>query len=253
MSQATNFENKNSVQSPDRTLKNRDKWCGEELLEKVFRSLDKEGKDRINEMVIPVKYPKGDLIFQEGALSDGIYFVCSGLVVYGKKLNGNTDRKRIFKLMGPGDILGEETLFCSNPESRFGYARSIVRTDLLFLERSSLLDFLEDRPRLFRDFCRNVTLGLQELEKKLLHEGFLNTDRRLANLLVKVEGKLGKGEENSEGCIKLRRKTLAEILGVSKGSITKSLKKLERKKLVSLKEEKICVRSRENLREFVNK
>ncbi len=92
--------------------------------------------------------------------------------------------------LGPGDVLGEETLFGPDPEPRFGYARSIVRTDLIFLERTSLLDFLEDQPRLFRDFCRNLTSGLQELEQKLLQDGFLTTDRRLAELLGKVEEKL---------------------------------------------------------------
>jgi len=251
MSQAIDAETRPAGQSPAEAREDR---CGERLPEKIFTSLDQKQKDTLKEMVIPVEYPEGELIFQEGSLSDGVYFICSGFVVYGKKFHGKSAQKRIFKLLGPGDVLGEETLFGPDPEPRFGYARSIVRTDLMFLERTSLLDFLEDQPRLFRDFCRNLTSGLRELEQKLLQDGFLTTDRRLADLLGKVEEKLSdRGDGgNSERCVKLRRKTLAEILGVSRGSITKSLKKLERKKLVSLEDEKICVNSREGLREFVN-
>jgi len=227
----------------------------DQCLEKTFTHLTKEQKTAISKMMIPVKFREGDLIFQEGALADGIYFICRGFAVYGKGLGENSSRKRIFKLLGPGDLLGEETIFGPDPEPRFGYARAIVETGLMFLEKTSLIEFLEDQPRLFQDLCSNMTSRLKGLEEKLLHEGYLTTDRRLANLLIKVRKKLETGgqDEDSLKCLKLSRKTLAQILGVSKGSITKSLRKLENKKLITLKDENICLESREGLMKFAEK
>jgi len=253
MNQAIDIEN-TSQQNMDEEKQKWKELCEEKLLRKIFANLSREQENSIREMVIPVKYREGDLIFQEGALSDGIYFICKGLVVYGKQLNGTSNRKRIFKLLGPGDTFGEETLFGPNLEARFGYARSILDTSLFFLEKASILGLLQKQSALFKDFCFNMAIHLKELETKLLNEGFLTTEKRLANLLINVDKKLANRAKagSSRNCVQLKRKTLAEILGVSKGSITKSLKKLEQKKLVTLKNEKICIESRECLIDFTN-
>ena len=255
MNRAVNLEEK---KAPGQHLEGvEENWieqCENRFFSKIFTGLNQERTKAIRELATPVKYREGDLIFQEGDLADGIYFICSGLAVYGKQWNSDSERKRVFRLLGSGDVLGQETLFEKNPGSRFGYARAVENTELLFLEKTNTLDLLEDQPRLFRDFCRDMSEQIQVLEKKLLREGFLTTDRCLADLLTKIVAKQGDGEDrrSSKGCVGLRRKTLAEILGVSKGSITKSLNKLERKGLVSLQGEKICVTSGEGLIEFVD-
>ena len=248
--------NKANEKIKDQTPENQDEKvngkCEERLLKKIFEGLSERQKDAIQKIIIKVQYREGDLIFQEGSLSDGIYFICRGFVAYGKRLSEDPDRKRIFKLLGPGDILGEETIFGTELESRFGFARSIARTDLLFLEKTNLLRFLEDQPQLYRALCRNMTLHLQTIEEKLLQEGFLTTDRRLADLLDKIVQKQvsNTGDKSLKKCVKLSRKILAQILGVSRASITNNLKKLENKNLLTLKDEKICVESRENLIKF---
>ncbi len=226
--------------------------CIAKFQNEVFQSLAQVQMQHLQELVIPVKYPEGDLLFQEGGLSDGIYLICNGFVVYGKGYHGGSERGRIFKLLGPGEMVGEETLFTENTKSRFGYARCIVDGEFLFLEKGELLNFLYDNPEGFHDICNYLSSSLKQFEVRLLDEGHLNTDKRLANLLMKIENQWG-GDKQPDGpiCLKLKRKILAGILGVSEGSITRILNKLEENGLVSIHNENLCIESREELKEFV--
>ena len=83
----------------------------------------------------PVTYPAGELVFQEGGPSVGLYVILEGLIQYGK-LSGRRDRRRILKILGPGDACGEEGLFSSEACACTGYARAhqaSIRSNLMAL------------------------------------------------------------------------------------------------------------------------
>ncbi len=218
----------------------------------IFPSLNQKQTEELEEIMLPVNYHQGDLLFQEGSLSDGIYLICNGVVVYGKQLKGETGRSRIFKLLGPGDLIGEETVFGQDSKSRFGYARCIVDVDLVFLEKSRFINFLYHTPDAFHDMCDYLSSSLKEFEYKLLNEGFLTTDKRLAKLLIKIYNQRGtRKNAGHRVCLKLQRKVLAGILGVSEGSISRTLNKLEKNGFLSLKDEKICINDTKKLNNFI--
>lgn len=219
----------------------------------VFVNLSGEQIKTLKGFAIPLKYLEGDLLFQAGSLSDGLYLICSGFIVYGKQFKGDSQRSRIFKLLGPGEMVGEESLFAQKSKQRFGYARSIVDAKLLFFEKNDLLDFLLENPEGFHDICNYLASSMKGFEIKLLDEGYLTTDKRLARLLMEINNQWGeKMREDGPICLKLKRKILAGILGVSEGSITRILKQLQEKGLLSINNENLCIESTEGLEEFAS-
>ncbi|NIT77170.1 MAG: Crp/Fnr family transcriptional regulator, partial [Thermoplasmata archaeon] len=53
--------------------------------------------------------------------------------------------RQILKLVGPGEILGEKTMF--DQEVYTAYAKTIEPTSLYFIERRAFLDFLRRHPK----------------------------------------------------------------------------------------------------------
>ena len=85
----------------------RKECCGE--CSWLFSGLGSETLEAIREMSRSLQYPKGEVVFQEGEPAFGLYIICKGKVKLAKhSLRG---KKQILKLLGPGELLGEKTLF----------------------------------------------------------------------------------------------------------------------------------------------
>ncbi|MFP3953827.1 MAG: Crp/Fnr family transcriptional regulator [Candidatus Acetothermia bacterium] len=216
--------------------------CITKFHEGLFPHLTDAGVNRLREMIMPVRYPEGDLLFQEDGLSDGIYLVCRGFVVYGKGNKDHPNGSRIFKLLGAGKIVGEETLFARDNRARFGFARCLVDTDLLFLEKDEFLAFLRGNPEAYQDFCAYLSSILKGVEERLFDEGPPTAKRRLACLLMKIERQMRGYGSDAPLPLHLKRKVLAGILGVSESSITRLLRGLDENRLLST-EEDLCIES----------
>jgi len=216
----------------------------------LFENLSERALGELQKHMRRITYGPGDLIFQEGGPSAGFYIVIDGLVQYGKR-SGRRGRRRILKLLGPGDCFGEEMLFqpevCACP----GYARAITETEVAFIERGVFMDFLKLYPDVAHKLCEYLTRQLRVFECKLVELAYEPVEQNLLRLLLILMDRFGK--RTREGIsleMALSRQELAELLGVHLDTVIHELSKLREQGVIALSDHKIAIKDVERLREL---
>src|SRR5579859_3719854 len=94
----------------------------------------------------PESHKAESVVFEEGSKGDGLYFISSGHIRIRKKMtmpDGSTAHKEL-ALLGPGDCVGEMTLFDELPRS--AQALAFDECVLLKLGRAEIIDWLKANP-----------------------------------------------------------------------------------------------------------
>ncbi len=103
----------------------------------VFRALDRREIRVVEELLHERRYEKDEIIFEEGDAGHGVYIIVSGKV--GLKSSHKLLETAIFEF-GPGDTVGELSLFDEAPQIATAFALEPTVTVALFqAELSSLL------------------------------------------------------------------------------------------------------------------
>lgn len=256
-----------AIGSPEREqdcsqcYKERCSWIFSELSEREFRLF--------TELVKHVHYEEDETIFQEGALAFGVYIVCQGKVkLVGRSPSG---KRRILKLLGPGEMLGEEGLFADGIYTN--YARTIEPSLLGFVSRESFLKLVERYPALSFKLLEKLARELGAFQSKLVEAAYERGERRLARLLLAIGERFGRqvavvragadadvdadvdanAPEALQLGLELSRSELAELVGLAPETTIRTLSRLQRRGLLELKGAKITISDPERLRELADR
>jgi len=213
----------------------------------LFSDLDEEAQEKLRRMSRPLHYPKGEVIFEEGEPAFGFYIICRGKVKLAK--HSLTGKKQILKLLGPGEILGEKTLF--DREVYTAYAETIEETTLHFLEREPFIAFLKEHPEVALRFIEKLSRELKAFQDKLMETSYEGSTKRLARLLLLLGKQYGtQGEKGLDIGVELSRQELAELAGISTETAIRILSRLKDRGLIALEGPKIYILDREGLGEL---
>ncbi len=216
----------------------------------LLENLSERALGELQKHMRRITYGPGDLIFQEGGPSAGFYIVIKGLVQYGKR-SGKRGRRRILKLLGPGDCFGEEMLFQSEICACPGYARAITETEVAFIERSAFMEFLRRYPSVTQRLCEYLIRQVRVFECKLVELAYEPVEQNLLRLLLILMERFGKPTQAGISLdVALSRQELAELLGVHLDTVIHELSKLREQGVIALSDHKIVIRDPERLREL---
>ena len=226
------------------TVKEREKF-----LARVFPSLQPAEVKDLLRISLQVHYDEGELIVQEGSYAAGIYVVQSGLVSIGKYSSKGWE-KRMLRFLAVGEMFGLEAIFLERESINVQFAKALMKSSLVFFERSNILAFSKGHPCLFADLCRWLSREVIMLEFKLTREATESIDRNLALLLIALANRYGK-KENSRIVIALPipRQTMAEMLGVSIETLMRVLKRFRERSLISTTQTNITIIDLKSLKE----
>jgi len=194
----------------------------------IFAVLEETSQTELQAFSHHISYLKGDLIFQEGEVSPGLYRIHKGYVKYGK-FCGSHEQQRLLKILGPGDLLGIEILFgrpgCGCP----GFARALsddVEVD--FFDREPLIAFLTNHPQVLLQLCQRMADEVTIFECKLTELAYTPMATNLTRLLLVLARRLGQpvaeGHRLPPG---LGRFDLAELTGAHPDTISRLLHELQ--------------------------
>lgn len=178
----------------------------------VFSELSAKEFEALKRLMRPLKFNKGDLIFQEGEPGFGLYIICRGKVKLSK--HAPNGKEQILKILGPGEILGEGTLF--DREEYSASAKALEDAQAQFIERRDFLDFLEKHHGVALKLIEKLARELRGFESKLIEMAYAGAHERLARLLLAIANKYG--IEEAEGRyigLELSRLELAELASLS--------------------------------------
>ena len=204
---------------------------------RVFADLKKEDLEKLSSMIRHIDYGQDELIFMEGAPAFGFYLVFSGAVKVVKR--SAKGKSQILKIVGPGGMLGETTLFDKTVHN--AYAKTLVPSKVGFIERGDFFYFLERHPKVIFRFFERLSLELKAFQNKLAERSYASSKERLARLILAL-GKLG---------VELSRGELAEMAGVSSKTAIRTLGELESRGIIALENRRIKILKEDYLKRLV--
>ena len=108
----------------------------------LFSALDDAASATLRESMIPVKVSKGNTLFKEGDAGDRLYVVVAGKLKLGT--TSSDGRENLLSILGPGDMVGELSLFDLKP--RASTATAVTDARLFSLGNDDLHELLRVRP-----------------------------------------------------------------------------------------------------------
>lgn len=197
--------------------------------DQIFEGLKAEEQELLTESCVTHFYKKGEIIFREGGIPAGIFYVKSGMV---KKYRATPKGgEQIYYLCGKGELLGYHALLGEElyPDS----AATTVDSEITFIPKESFLKVL-----------RSSTVLSNTLLKALGHEFslFINNITNLAtksvrerlafNLLLLDEKFRTPDQENIHNEITLSRTDLANMVGTAKETLVRLLQEFTKAGLI---------------------
>ncbi len=203
---------------------------------KIFSDLGPKDLKTLEGMVRRIKYGAGEIIYQEGAPAFGFYLVFEGRVKIVKRTLGG--KKQILKIVGPGESIGETTLF--DKGVHIAYAKTLVPTEVGFIERGDFFEFLERHPAVVFRMFEKLSEELKAFQCKLAERSYSGSKERLARIILEL----------GESGIELSRTELAEMAGVSSKTAIRTLGELEDRGVIAVNDRAITVLDPESLQKM---
>lgn len=204
---------------------------------RIFSDLKEKEIQKLQETSRKIKYGRGEIVFQEGAPAFGLYLVFEGMVKLVKR--SMRAKSQILKIVGPGEIIGETTLF--DKGSHNAYAKTLEPVVVGFIERGDFFYFLERHPKTIFRLYEKLSEELKAFQNKLAERSYSSSKERLARLILHL-GKSG---------VELSRAELAEMAGVSSKTAIRTLSELESRGIISIESRKIKILREEYLQKIM--
>ncbi len=184
-------------------------------------------------------------LYHEGMPALGIHILCSGRV---KLSRGHDDgRQQILRIVGPGEICGEEALLDGAPYTNT--AEALETCQSAFMRREAFLDLLQNRDRILLPLLRHICQVLIQTQVRLTHVALSDARTRMAAQLLDLAERYGEPESKGTTLrLALRRGELAALVGVSPETAMRLLSQFQREGLLEVRGRRLTLKSPERLR-----
>lgn len=186
----------------------------------LFKGLTDDDRAALAALMDETSLKRGESLFQEGDDGDHLYLVVEGKV----KLShtANDGRENLIAVLGPGEIIGELSLFDLEPRS--STVTAIAPTKLYTLSHATMREYIENHPKLAISMLRQLALRLRNTNQQMADLVFSDVPGRVAKALLDLAERFG--ERTPEGIYvahDLTQEELAHLVGASRETVNKSL------------------------------
>ena len=226
--------------------KDEDQGCdGCSVCEKsLFKALDKKSLDLISEHKTRFRFKKGQIIFNESNVPNGVFAINTGSVKLYKE--GKGSKEHIMRFAGPGAILGYRAIMCNES---FGIsAKALENVDLCFVPRNEFLDLVDNNIGFAKELLRELALELGETRDQIMSITQKCVRERIAGALLNLKVFYGLEADSEFLNKKISRTNLAQLTGTSLESVVRILKELKEAGLIDLDGKRIRISEPEKLK-----
>lgn len=215
----------------------------------VFSRMEKDEIKMICKNSNVKSYEKGEVIFFEEDDSRNLYLLVNGQVKL--TMLSPEGKEKVLTILQEGDLFGEISLFDHNPHPVTAEVQKKAR--LLTLPFSKLEKMIVQKPQLALKIIEALSKKTRLLTSQVRDLVFHDAVEKMASLLIRFGEDFGR-EEN--GRIKidliLTHQEIANLLGVSRVTVTKTINKLIDNNLITIENRHIIILNEDELRKIVN-
>jgi CRP/FNR family transcriptional regulator, cyclic AMP receptor protein len=194
-------------------------------------------------------YPRGAKLFVEGQHPKGVFILCSGRA---KLSIDSSNGRSLMRLAEQGEILGlSATLLGSLYENS---AEMLESGHVNFIRRDHFLRFLNSCPeaslRVARHLSHAYVTAQEQMRALVLSD---SAAEKLARLLLSWLKKTGSQTEHGVHLkLSLTQGEIAQMIGVSRETVTRLLGELRDKGIIRIKGSNLLIKNKAALEEMVN-
>ncbi|MBU5677103.1 Crp/Fnr family transcriptional regulator [Alkaliphilus sp. MSJ-5] len=223
------------------------KMCAKKV--PIFSNLESKQLEMITGVIIRKKYRKGEVIFLQGSLLDGLYIINNGKIKIFKYTKEG--KEQILYILSDGDFFGELSLLKAE-EVSFN-AEAIEDVNICMIQKKDFDKILALNPEISVKILNVIGGRLSKLETLVQSLGTKDVEARIAQMLLDLAEEFGVQKKNSiEMEIPLTREDMANFIGVTRETISRKLSLLQNEGIIDLiGNRKIIIFNIEDLKEFI--
>ncbi|WP_316839346.1 Crp/Fnr family transcriptional regulator [Pedobacter gandavensis] len=190
------------------------------------------------------RYQKGEIIFREGVVPYGIFFIHQGKV---KKYKVDpSGKEQIIYVANKGELIGYHAVLS---EERYpDFAAAMEDSRISFIPKEDFLSVLNTSPIFANRLLKSLSHEYSVLANNISVFAQRSAVERLAIALIVMREKFKiETEEGKEIIINISRTDLANIAGIAKENVIRLLKEFKTEEIIETEGRKIRVKDIEKL------
>lgn len=204
----------------------------------MFADIEIKNPEHVLSKFTERHYGKDHILFWQGEPGTEMYVIKSGSL---KIFSHSEGKELILGHQFPGETIGElEVVHAKN--LRLASVATLEKSVLWVIRKADLDDLISLYPMILRKLFYVVSERLEQADRKLEYLSFLDTRIRVANLLLDLHTNFG--VETEEGYFinwKATHQHLAQMIGVTRESMTVSLRELVVQQVIQIKNRQITI------------
>lgn len=190
---------------------------------------------------------KGESIFEEGDIVNGVYCVKTGACKLSKLSPNGKDQ--IIKLVKAGELLGQRSMI--SDEAANLSAVALEDMEVCFIPKSEVMNMFDSNNQFSMNMMKTICGDLKEADEHMISISQKTVKERLAETLVYLEETFGKNEDGSLH-IQLSREELAGMIGTATESCIRLLSDFNKNGLIGLIGKKIIIKDLSKLKKIAD-
>lgn len=186
----------------------------------LFAALDPEAAAALRASTNVRMLAKGDVLFREGEDGDSLWVVEDGKIKLGTASSDGRDA--LLAVVGPGEMIGELSLF--DPGPRTATATALTEVTVRGLSHAALRPWLAGRPEVAEPLLRALAQRLRKTNEAMSDLVFSDVPGRVAKALTDLADRFGvQTSEGLEVHHDMTQEELAQLVGASRETVNKAL------------------------------
>lgn len=208
----------------------------------IFHHLSHGEMEEVAAITTERSYTKGETVYRVGERRGELYVLHTGSVkVYRLSVDG---KEQVLRTVGPGDFLGELSLFSANVQTDTAVVLEPARMCVIAWDR--LRELMQRIPSIAFKVMEQLSSRLEKTESLLEQTNLSTVEQRLSTYLL----------ESSSGAesfvLRLSKGDLASLLGMTQETLSRKLAAFQDEQLIELKGQRgIRILDREGLENLV--
>ena len=217
----------------------------EQCIVKQFNALRTLGKDdliRISGCKTSKFIQKGEVLFNEGEMINGVYCIKNGVCKLSKlSANGND---HIVRLVIKGELLGQRSLVTDEPSNLTAIA--LNQMEVCFIPKREVIHDLNQNPKFSMDMLKEMAKELKMSDNVQVDLAQKSVKQRMAETLIYISKHFKTTNEGFLGVI-LSREDYANIVGTATESAIRILSHFKKEGMISTKGKQIKIENLQKL------
>lgn len=175
-------------------------------------------------------YQKGEHIFYHGGNQLAVYFIIGGIVkIYRTDAKG---REQIISVLNKGELFPHTGFF--HRVSYPGNALAVQDAELVYFLLEDFENLILKHAELCVRLFRMLEKKIMELQNRLEDQILNNSYEQVVKLLLRLTEQYGEGIDGEKARLKipLSHKELAQIIGTTRETVSRTFSRLKRKKII---------------------